>query len=143
MTACPRIVNDSIFLTYVEDKDAGGWPQTEGALTDNPVRCWVFDKSYVGIDEGQQNVPQYTRLSLYPNPSVRSSVLSYELVHGGDVRVGLYDASGRLVDVLERAYRSAGLYTFDINTTEFANGTYFIVLDTPFEKLSRSLVIMH
>ncbi|MGB3340677.1 MAG: T9SS type A sorting domain-containing protein [bacterium] len=143
MTACPMIVNDSIFLTYVEDKDAGGWPQTEGVETENPVRSWVFDKSYVGIDEGQQNVPQYTGLNLYPNPSVRSSVLSYAVVRAGDVRVGLYDASGRLVSVLECGYRSAGFYAVDINTAEFANGTYFVVLATPFDKVTRSLVIMH
>lgn len=143
MTACPMIVNDSIFLTYVEDKDAGAWPQTEGILTDNPVRCWVFDKSFVGIEEGQQNVPQYTGLNLYPNPSVRSSVLNYAIVRAGDVRVGLYDASGRLVGVLDRGYRTAGFYTLDINTAEFANGTYFVVLDTPLEKLARPLIIMH
>ena len=143
MSACPKIVNDSIFLTYVEDKDAGGWPQTEGTMTDNPVRCWVFDKSYVGIEENQQNIPQYTGLSLYPNPSVRKSVLNYTLEHAGDVRIGLYDASGRQIEVLERGYQNAGFYTLDINTAEFANGTYFVVLETLAEKVSHSFVIMH
>ena len=46
MTACPKVVNDSIYLTYIEDKDAGGWPQTEGVMTDSPVRCWVFPKDF-------------------------------------------------------------------------------------------------
>ena len=143
MTACPVVLNDSIFVTYVEDKDAGAWPQTEGVLTDNPVRSWVFDKSWVGIEENQQNIPQYTGLSLYPSPSVRRSVLNYALVQGGSVSISLYDASGRLVDVLDSGYRSVGFYALDINTAEIANGTYFIVLETPAEKMTQSLVIMH
>ena len=143
MSACPKIVNDSIFLTYIEDKDAGGWPQTEGVLTDNPVRCWVFDKSYVGIEEGQQSVPQRAGLDLYPNPSLRTSVMSYAIVRSGDVRIALYDATGRLVDILDKGYRTAGFYKLDISTADIASGTYFVVLDTPTEKVSRSLVIMH
>ena len=30
--------NDSVYIQYIEDKDAGGYPQTEGTLTCNPVR---------------------------------------------------------------------------------------------------------
>jgi hypothetical protein len=143
MTACPRVVNDSIFLTYIEDKDAGAWPQTEGALTENPVRCWVFPKNYVGIDEYEPAVPERTGLALQPNPCVRVSVLSYALSSAGEVRVGLYDASGRLIEVLEQGYRNSGHYTLDIDVLDLASGMYFVVLDTPAEKLSQSLVIMH
>ena len=31
---------DSIHIQYIEDKDAGGWPQQEGAATENPVVYW-------------------------------------------------------------------------------------------------------
>ncbi len=144
MTACPKVVNDSIFVTYVEDKDAGAGIQTppEGVLTENPVRCWVFHKSWVGIEEGQTELVQGTSLSLYPNPSVHSTEMSYALVHAGDVSVGLFDAAGRLVRVLDCGYRASGVYTLDINTSELANGTYFVILDTPIDKVSRSLVII-
>ena len=142
MTACPKVVNDSIFVTYVEDKDAGAWPQTEGILTENPVRCWVFDKSWVGIEEGQTEVVS-TALSLYPNPSMRSSLMSYAIVHAGEVSIGLFDAAGRLIRVLDHGYRVAGVHTLEINTGDLANGTYFVIVDTPVEKVSRSLVIMH
>ena len=143
MTACPKVVNDSIFVTYVEDKDAGAWPQTEGVLTENPVRCWVFHKDLVGIEEHNNNVPVTTSLSLYPNPSMRNSVMNYTIVHAGEVSVGLFDAAGRLIRVLDHGYRVAGVHTLEINTGDLANGTYFVILDTPVEKVSRSLVIMH
>ncbi|MGB3340873.1 MAG: T9SS type A sorting domain-containing protein [bacterium] len=45
-TVYPRFYLGGMFFhgvyTYVLDKDAGGWPQTEGVLTDNPVYCYYF-----------------------------------------------------------------------------------------------------
>jgi hypothetical protein len=49
MTANPFLVNDSLFITYIEDKDAGACGYG-GAVTDNPVHCWVFDKN-TGVTE--------------------------------------------------------------------------------------------
>jgi hypothetical protein len=142
MTACPRVVNDSIYVTYIEDKDAGGWPQTEGVLTENPVRCWVFDKSWVGVAERDlENIN--ASLSLYPNPAMHNTELSYGLVHAEEVSVQMYDAAGRLVRVLDRGYRAVGMYSLDIATSDLANGMYFVVLDTPTQKVSRSLVVLH
>ena len=143
MTACPKVVNDSIFVTYVEDKDAGGWPQTEGTLTENPVRCWVFHKDIVGIEEYNNNVQVTTVLSLYPNPAANGLAVSYTLARSGSVSLNLFDAAGRLISNLDTGNKVAGTYNVDIDTRELANGTYFVILDTPVEKVSRSLVIMH
>ncbi|MGB3478973.1 MAG: T9SS type A sorting domain-containing protein, partial [bacterium] len=143
MTACPKVVNDSIFVTYVEDKDAGGWPQTEGVLTENPVRCWVFDKSWVGIEEHNNNVQVTTALNLYPNPAANGSAVSYTLARSGNVSLNLFDAAGRFISNLATGNKVAGTYNVDIDARELANGTYFVILDTPIDKVSRSLVIMH
>jgi len=35
--------NDSVFIEYTEDKDAGGFPQTEGATTCNPIRFITYE----------------------------------------------------------------------------------------------------
>ena len=44
-TVHPYVVYDSIYITYIEDKDAGNWADAEGIRTSNPVRCWVFHKN--------------------------------------------------------------------------------------------------
>jgi hypothetical protein len=36
-----RVVDDSLYILYIEDKDAGGIPQGEGVQTENPVRYLV------------------------------------------------------------------------------------------------------
>jgi hypothetical protein len=132
---------EQVFLTYIEDKDAGAYVQTEGVETENPVRCWVFPVP--GVEEHNNTVPITTSLNLYPNPAANGSSVSYALTRSGNMSLSLFDASGRLVTDIERGSKVAGTYDVDIDVRELVNGTYFVVLDTPTEKLSRSLVIMH
>jgi hypothetical protein len=145
-TAHPWIVNDSIFVTYVDDLDAGGYAgggQGEGTLTDDPVRCWVFPKTLIGIEENKSKTPNVTTLSLAPNPATRVTTLSYTVAASGNVAITLYDATGCQVEQLENGYRSAGVYSLNINTGTLANGTYFVVIDAPNQDASSTLVVVH
>jgi hypothetical protein len=132
---------EQVFLTYIEDKDAGAYPQTEGVETENPVRCWVHPVP--GIEENNSTVPINTALSLYPNPAVNTSSVSYALTRSGNMSLSLFDVTGRLVNEIESGSKVAGTYDFDLDVRSLANGTYFVVLDTPTDKVSHSLVIMH
>ncbi len=146
-TANPFVVNDSIWVTFIEDKDAGGGvlDPAQGALTDNPVHCWVFPKEYAqpGIEEHNNSVPVTTALNLYPNPAANGSAVSYTMIRSGNVSLNLFDATGRLISNLDTGNKVAGTYNVDIDTRELANGTYFVILDTEVKNVTRSLVIIH
>ena len=133
---------EQIFLTYIEDKDAGAYVHTEGVATDNPVRCWVFPAP-TGIEEHNATVPVTTALNLYPNPAANGSAVSYTLARSGSVSLNLFDAAGRFISNLDTGNKVAGTYNVDIDARELANGTYFVILDTEVEKVTRSLVILH
>ena len=142
-TVAPKLYNGNIYLTYIEDKDAGAGVATtpEGVITDNPVRCWVFPPP--GIEEHNNNVQVTTALNLYPNPAANGSAVSYTMIRSGSVSLDLFDATGRLISNLATGNKVAGTYNVDIDARELANGTYFVILDTPVDKVSRSLVIIH
>ncbi len=143
MTAYPFVVNDSVYITYIEDKDAGCmlW---EGTWTENPVRCWLVHKSsFVGIEENKTETSEITTLNLLPNPAVHVSAICYTLAEPGNVFLRLFDAAGRLVKNIDSGYKNTGVYSLNIATHVLANGTYFVVLDTPTQRISRSLVIVH
>jgi hypothetical protein len=144
-TVAPKLYNGDVYLTYIEDKDAGGgvMDPPEGVLTDNPVRCWVFPADTLGIEEHNSNVQVRTSLNLYPNPAANGSAVSYTMIKSGSVSLDLFDAAGRLVSNLATGNKVAGTYNVDINTRELANGTYFVILDTEVENVTRSLVIIH
>jgi Neuraminidase (sialidase) len=60
MTAHPCVYNDSIWITYIEDKDAGDAGHAQGVETDNPVRCWIFPTSLItGIEEDQASISKF------------------------------------------------------------------------------------
>lgn len=142
-TVHPWVVDGNFYITYVEDKDAGGYAgggHGEGTLTDDPVRCWVTP---VGVAENKSETPNATTLSLAPNPATRVSTLSYTVATSGNVVVTLFDATGRHVEQLENGYRSAGVYSLNIDTDRLANGTYFVVIDAPDQDASSTLVVVH
>jgi len=70
-----------------------------------------------------------------PNPFVNATVIRYELPRATDVALRVYDASGRLVRVIEEARRQAGNHarTWDGRDEagrRVAPGVYFYRLDT-------------
>ena len=82
-------------------------------------------------------------MTLLPNPAADVSTLRYTLTEPGIVVLRLYDTAGRLAQNLECGYKKSGVYSLNITTKELANGTYFVVLDTPDQHISQPLVIIH
>ena len=169
MTANPFVVNDSIYLTYIEDKDAGAFGYNEGVVTQNPVRCWVFHKNGViyGVEEESQSrklKSEGMRLEVYPNPSSDRLTIKFQSAtilggpnpplspftkggqKGDSPCLKIYDASGRLVKEIYNGNCGAGAYNLDIPLHDFANGTYFVVLTvltTANRQYLGSVVIVH
>ncbi len=144
-TVCPRVVNDSIFITYIEDKDAGGWPQGEGGLTENPVRCWVVGKRefMYGVAEHRVEKLVSTGLTLYPNPVSGRLTISYGVACSGDVLMSLFDVMGRVVKSIVNGYRTAGTHKADFRVDGLASGTYFVVLQTAKTQVSKTVMVVH
>ncbi len=114
MTANPYVVNDSIYVTYVEDKDAGSVPHTEGVWTVNPVRCWIFHKDLIpGVEERSPLEAKHTKpmLDVYPNPfrektdircMIQDTGPPYSVRRGQgykiqDFSLKIFDAAGQLI----------------------------------------------
>ena len=101
MTAHLFVVDDTIYTTYIEDKDAGAYTHGEGVETENPVRCWVFNKDLIsGIKDEETLDLAYTQstLKLYPNPFSELININFGMVRSTEgVELKIYDAAGRLV----------------------------------------------
>ena len=116
MTANPFTVGDSIFITYIEDKDGGTKANSEGDTTDNPVRMWAFHKSLItgvpAVEEAKPTKPIVISLNISPNPFRTRTDIRLQITDNGiqtDNRYGItdrnlqivklqiFDISGRLV----------------------------------------------
>jgi hypothetical protein len=64
----------------------------------------------------------------YPNPFNPQTVIEFALPKASEVRLSVYDASGRLVSILTEGTYQAGIYTIVWNGSNIASGVYFYEL---------------
>jgi hypothetical protein len=130
-----EVVNDTLHIFWVEDKDAGGVVQTapqEGRWTENPVKYQKVPASlvtpgppfvpnyafHVGPSTAVQEpclvdgtVPVSYGLSQnYPNPFNPDTQIRFDVPRAGSVRLAIYNVAGQLVRELSDGRREAGSY---------------------------------
>ncbi len=105
MTACPLMVGDSIFITFIEDKDAGAAVQGEGIETENPVRLWVIHRNLItGIKE------QITDKSLENING--STIFTGPLLLPANQYYKIFDITGRQIHTLNP---TPGIYFIEVD----------------------------
>ena len=149
MTANPFIANDSIYLTYVEDKDAGAMPNSEGVWTINPVRCWVFHKDMIpGVEErGSLEAKHSTpMLEVCPNPFKEKTDIRCMIHDTGytiqDFSLKIFDAAGQLIKDFSRSTIDAGRPTLITWQGDEPPGVYFVHLETENNRAVEKVVLL-
>ena len=79
--------------------------------------------------------------SLSPNPSRNETNLTYQFPKATDVTIEVKSTSGQVV--LSRILRGATVGNLEIQTTEWASGTYFISLQYGKEIKTKKFVVQH
>jgi len=67
----------------------------------------------------------------YPNPFNPSTKIQFEIPVDANVKLSVYDNSGKLVSVISDGFKPAGYYTVDFNAANLSSGVYFYKLETP------------
>ena len=134
------VVNDTLHVMYIEDKDAGGVVQTapqEGTWTENPVKYLKVPADLVppgppylpnfdfhvgpstGVTEPtlvDGTVPSgYALHQNYPNPFNPDTNIRFDVAQDGPVQIGIYNVTGQLVRQLVDGNRPAGSYQVNWN----------------------------
>lgn len=98
----------------------------------NDIKTMLFkDYQYLPFIQGtacsMQNpsVLGFNLITNYPNPFDSTTKISFKTT-GGHTLIQIFDTAGRLIAVpIDRTYDSAGEYTFDFYTGQFAAGVYY------------------
>lgn len=67
-----------------------------------------------------------TTIDATPNPFKSHTTIRYSLPAAGYISIKLYDASGRLVEVLSDGYYNQGSYSMNLSRNKLSNGVYFL-----------------
>jgi hypothetical protein len=116
-------VNSIDMLLFLNDQDVD--QPLSGA--DTSMNHMVTVTGAVGItEESLGGIPtSYSLSQNYPNPFNPSTTINYSVVEGTDVRLSVYDVSGKEVKVLTNGYKQPGNYSVTFNADDLASGVYY------------------
>lgn len=83
-----------------------------------------------------------TLLTPSPNPFNSQTTVRYYLPSAGEVRLELYDVSGRLVKELANQRGSAGYHSVVVNGGELVSGVYFVRMDAGRSVSTQKLLLL-
>ena len=135
-------VDDNLHIVYINDKDAGGIAQTEGAVTDNPVMYLEYPNPVSSIDDRSEIPINFTLAQNYPNPFNAETNIGFELKEQAHVTLAVYDITGSLVTVLLHGNLDAGIHAINWKADDAASGIYYYSLSTNSETSTKKMVLL-
>ena len=131
---CP----DTLNYHLQEDSPCVGTGQDGAYIGAYGIGCPTVD-----IVEDISNLPSAFALNQnYPNPFNASTVISYKLPCGADVKLDIFDVVGRHIETLSNSYQGAGRYQITWNAMNYSSGAYFYQLQVDDFSESRKMFLI-
>jgi hypothetical protein len=139
-----RYVDDSIYITYIEDKDPGRVSGGEGRETVNPVRYYVIENPLwpTSVEDEETTPKVFELLQNFPNPFNASTNIEFELKGNAPIRLEIFNIHGERVSTLAEGVHSAGKHTVTWDASGMASGIYFYRLTANGRAETRPMVMI-
>jgi photosystem II stability/assembly factor-like uncharacterized protein len=105
-------------------------------------RIYRYNSQIIGINPGSNIVSSFELYQNYPNPFNPKTLISYELRTAAQVRLSVFDASGRLVLNLVDKRQDAGKYKVEFSGGKLASGIYFYQLSAEGISVTKKMVLL-
>jgi hypothetical protein len=135
-------VDNYIHLFYVNDKDAGSIPQTEGSITDNPMLYLRVPVSELGVKENSVLPSDFHLSQNYPNPFNAQTRIDFSLNKPSNVKLELFDIRGAYLATLLDSKKQAGPYSVNWDASKVSSGAYFYRLKTEQGTQSKRMILI-
>ncbi len=135
-------VDENLHIIYIEDRDAGGIPQTEGSVTTNAVRYLEVQNPVLGIDGHGSRPTTFDLSQNYPNPFNARTNIEFDLKNDSYVELSVYDITGARVSTLVNRPLSAGSHSINWDANEVASGVYYYTLKANDETTTRKMTLL-
>jgi hypothetical protein len=99
----------------------------------------------IATSDGEQEIELPTDLQLlpnYPNPFNPTTTIRWQQQHTGNVRLDLYDISGRHIKKFADATFNAGLQSVILDASNLTSGVYMVRLESSNQRVTQKVVLM-
>ena len=97
----------------------------------------------IGITQIGNNVPEVFKLfQNYPNPFNPNTKIKFQVPKSSNVKLSVYDVTGRTISTLVNNTVKAGVYEADFNAGNLSSGVYFYRLDTETFSETRKMIVI-
>jgi len=103
------------------------------------ANVWCDAYNFTGVEESNSEISRL--ITITPNPTRGQVAICYTTRNDGNVRITIYDATGRLLKNLANDTRKAGTYTAQLNVN-LPNGVYFVRMDTPDGSIAKTVTVV-
>ncbi|MCP4581874.1 MAG: T9SS type A sorting domain-containing protein, partial [candidate division Zixibacteria bacterium] len=136
-------VDNSLYLFYINDKDAGMFSSEEGSETSNPQMYFRYPLAVDVDEDGNPFVPGSFYLApAYPNPFNANTTLSYDIENEGNVKLEIYNVAGQKVSTLVDDLHQPGHYTVNFDADNLSSGVYYARLISSENRMVRKLALL-
>lgn len=120
------------------DSNQNIWIATGGGLV-------VYNENgIVGIeDPGIIELPKQFKLyQNYPNPFNPTTKITYDILKPGNIKLIVYDVTGKQVKILFNAFVQSGEYESEFNAFDLPSGVYYYSLETDQQMETRKMIYL-
>jgi len=94
------------------------------------IDALTVERYFVGVQNLGGIPDKFSLQQNYPNPFNPATSIKFDIAKTGNVKLVVYDVTGRAVRELINGSLNAGSYNYGFNASEFASGIYFYRLET-------------
>ncbi|HEX2982618.1 MAG TPA: T9SS type A sorting domain-containing protein, partial [Ignavibacteriales bacterium] len=104
----------------------------------------IVMKNYIGVEDGPSVsiVSNYALEQNYPNPFNPATTIKFSLPEAGNVKLSVYDITGRLIETLASGFYGAGNHTITFNANNISSGLYILRADLKAHVLTRKMILI-
>jgi len=96
----------------------------------------------VGVQNISSIAESYSLSQNYPNPFNPVSKIKFSIPSSGNVKISVYDVSGKEVRVLLNERKDTGTYEMDFNGFNLSSGVYFYTIESgEFKETKRMMLV--
>ena len=85
---------------------------------------------------------RYYITHIYPNPFNPTTLINYGLPENGNIRISVYDITGKEVAILLDSFQSRGYYSIKWNASSYTSGIYFIQLISDHHLITQKVILI-